>query len=35
MTIMVLNGWERYGVARKVRGCLGTALMVLENVLVV
>ena len=35
MALMVLNIWGKYGMARKVRDWLGTALVVLENVLVV
>ena len=35
MVLMVLNGWDKYKVARKVLGWLGTVLVVLENVLVV
>ena len=35
MALMVLNIWDKYGVAREVRGWLGTALVVLENVPVV
>ena len=34
MALMNLNIWDKYGMARKVRGWLGTALVVLENVLV-
>ena len=33
--LMILNGWDKYGVARKVRDWFGTVLVVLENVLVV
>ena len=35
MALMVLNKWDKYKVVRKVIGWLGTALVVLENVLVV
>ena len=34
MALMNLNIRDKYGVARKVRGCLGTTLVVLVNVLV-
>ena len=34
MALVVLNIWDKYGMARKVRGWLGTVLVVLENVLV-
>ena len=32
MALMVLNGWDKYGVAKKVCGWFGTVLVVLENV---
>ena len=35
MALMILNDWDKYGVARKVRGWFGKVLVVLENVLVV
>ena len=35
MALMALNWWDKYKVARKVLGWLGTALAVLENDLVV
>ena len=35
MALMVLNGWNNYGAARKVPSWLGTVLVVMENVLVV
>ena len=35
MALTALNRWDKYKVARKVLGSLGTVLAVLENVLVV
>ena len=35
MALTALNGWDKYKVARKVLGSLGTVLAGLENVLVV
>ena len=35
MALIALNGWDKYKVTRKVLGWLGTALTVLENVLVI